>query len=240
VTILSGKKSQVRRFATVHHVDAFATVQGDDSTEEMIELALVLGKPVLPIPFAGKLEREFWTTSRTSVAKVLGLADADRDWLGQVKLDNVDMDAAAERVTSIVVKALMKRCFVIMKYGASNDEVYRGAILPAIEDAGYIAVRADEIPHVGVAVTAVSAAIRASDLIVALVDDPNLNVVYEIGLAHAMNKPVVLVSTDSSSVDKLPFDLRHLQVCRATRSGLRDELRRFIRGVLPHYAARNE
>jgi hypothetical protein len=90
------------------------------------------------------------------VAKVLGLADIDRDWLGQVELDKLDMDAAAERVASILAKA--------------------------------------QIPRVGVAVTAVSAAIRASDLIVALVDDPNLNVVYEIGLAHAMHKPVVLVS----------------------------------------------
>jgi predicted Rossmann-fold nucleotide-binding protein len=239
ITILSGKKSQARRFAMVHHVDAFATVKGDQSTEEMIELALALGKPVLPIPFAGDLERQFWSTSRTSLTKVLGLADADRVWLGQVALDNVAVDGVAERVASILVKALKKRCFVIMKYGGVNDAVYKNAILPAIADAGYIAVRADQIPHVGVAVTAVSAAISASDLVVAFVDDPSLNVAYEIGLAHAMNKPVVLVSTDESFLTKMPFDLRHLQVCRAPSSGLRDELYRFIRGVLPRYGEPN-
>lgn len=37
----------------------------------------------------------------------------------------------------------------------------------------------------------------------------NPNVFYELGLAHALNKPVVLVS---SNEDDVPFDLRHIRV----------------------------
>ena len=36
---------------------------------------------------------------------------------------------------------------------------------------------------------------------------PNPNVFYELGLAHALKKPVVLVSADENDI---PFDLRHL------------------------------
>jgi hypothetical protein len=37
----------------------------------------------------------------------------------------------------------------------------------------------------------------------------NPNVFYELGLAHALEKPVVLVS---SNQDDVPFDLRHIRV----------------------------
>ena len=37
----------------------------------------------------------------------------------------------------------------------------------------------------------------------------NPNVFYELGLAHALQKPVVLVSSNS---DDVPFDLKHIRV----------------------------
>ncbi len=37
----------------------------------------------------------------------------------------------------------------------------------------------------------------------------NANVFYELGLAHALEKPVVLVSSNEEDV---PFDLRHIRV----------------------------
>ncbi len=39
--------------------------------------------------------------------------------------------------------------------------------------------------------------------------DKNPNVFYELGLAHAANKPVVFTA---ARVDDVPFDLRHLRV----------------------------
>jgi hypothetical protein len=46
-------------------------------------------------------------------------------------------------------------------------------------------------------------------VLVAELTGRNPNVFYELGLAHALNKPVVLVSASQADV---PFDLHHIRV----------------------------
>ena len=50
--------------------------------------------------------------------------------------------------------------------------------------------------------------IRGATVCVAELTGRNPNVMYELGLAHAIRKPVVLIV---QSVDDIPFDLRHLR-----------------------------
>jgi nucleoside 2-deoxyribosyltransferase len=51
--------------------------------------------------------------------------------------------------------------------------------------------------------------IHSADVLVAELTSKNPNVFYELGLAHALEKPVVLVSSNQEDV---PFDLRHIRV----------------------------
>ena len=51
--------------------------------------------------------------------------------------------------------------------------------------------------------------ITAAKVLVAELTGRNPNVFYELGLAHALNKPVVLVSSNQADV---PFDLQHIRV----------------------------
>ena len=51
--------------------------------------------------------------------------------------------------------------------------------------------------------------ISAAKVLVAELTTKNPNVFYELGLAHALEKPVVLVT---SNTDDVPFDLRHIRV----------------------------
>ena len=51
--------------------------------------------------------------------------------------------------------------------------------------------------------------INAAKVLVAERTTRNPNVFYELGLAHALRKPVVLVSSNESDV---PFDLHHIRV----------------------------
>lgn len=51
--------------------------------------------------------------------------------------------------------------------------------------------------------------INAAKVLVAELTTKNPNVYYELGLAHAMHKPVVLVSANE---DDVPFDLQHIRV----------------------------
>ena len=51
--------------------------------------------------------------------------------------------------------------------------------------------------------------INAAEILVAELTTRNANVTYELGLAHALKKPVVLVSAKEEDV---PFDLQHIRV----------------------------
>lgn len=51
--------------------------------------------------------------------------------------------------------------------------------------------------------------INAAKVLVAELTSRNPNVFYELGLAHALRKPVVLIS---SNEDDVPFDLQHIRV----------------------------
>jgi nucleoside 2-deoxyribosyltransferase len=51
--------------------------------------------------------------------------------------------------------------------------------------------------------------IQSARVLVAELTTKNPNVFYELGLAHALRKPVILVS---SNQDDVPFDLRHIRV----------------------------
>ena len=81
---------------------------------------------------------------------------------------------------------------------------------PAIEKAGPRAVRADaEIFGSGKILDQVWRGINAAKVLVAELTTRNANVFYELGIAHALNKPVVLISSNESDV---PFDLQHIRV----------------------------
>ena len=51
--------------------------------------------------------------------------------------------------------------------------------------------------------------INSAKVLVAELTTRNPNVFYELGLAHALNKPVVLISRNEGDV---PFDLQHIRV----------------------------
>jgi hypothetical protein len=64
-------------------------------------------------------------------------------------------------------------------------------------------------------------AIVSARLIVADCTDRNPNVFYEIGLAHTLGKPTILLTQNSEDV---PFDLRHLRyfTYQLTPRGMRE------------------
>jgi len=101
-------------------------------------------------------------------------------------------------------------CFVMQPFSAPLGEYYEKIYKPAIEKAGLRAVRADaDIFATGKIMDQVWGGINAAKVLVAELTTRNPNVFYELGLAHAMKKPVVLVSAKE---DDVPFDLQHIRV----------------------------
>jgi hypothetical protein len=100
-------------------------------------------------------------------------------------------------------------CFVMQPFGGPLGSYYELIFKPAIEQAGMTAVRADDdIFATGKIMDQVWRGIRQAKVLVAELTSKNPNVFYELGLAHALEKPVVLVSSNQEDV---PFDLRHIR-----------------------------
>jgi len=137
---------------------------------------------------------------------------------GKQRLIDVSGDLPTKAGTSEVLKKLGKAvavdandtCFVVMPFAAPLGNYYEKVYKPAIEKAGLKAVRADtEIFGAGKIMDQVWSGINAAKVLVAELTTRNPNVFYELGLAHALKKPVVLIS---SNEDDVPFDLKHIRV----------------------------
>lgn len=108
-----------------------------------------------------------------------------------------------------VLRGCMATCFVIMPFGGYFDGYYNDVIRPALAGVGVQSIRADEIYRTGAVAEDIHKEIAASDLCLADVTNRNPNVSYELGMAHALRKPVVLVT---QNIDDVPFDYRHLRL----------------------------
>lgn len=106
-------------------------------------------------------------------------------------------------------REFLETCFVMMPFGAWFDKYYQEIYIPAIREAGFEPVRADELFTTGSVVEQIWEEIKKAKLLLADLSGKNPNVFYELGLAHAAMKPVVFTA---SRVEDVPFDLRHLRV----------------------------
>lgn len=122
--------------------------------------------------------------------------------------------AAAEehlrRVSKGVSVQPTDTCFVMMPFVPPIGGYYETVYEPAMKKASIKAVRADaEIFSTGIIIDQIWSGINSARVLVAELTGRNPNVLYELGLAHALRKPVVLVSSNEGDV---PFDIHHVRV----------------------------
>jgi hypothetical protein len=225
VRTLYNRTRQARRFALVNSVDVLVTVEGDENTREMIDLALALEKPTLPLPFTGEISRERWQANRGWIQECFALDEATAESLERVLLSDLSEDRLSELVGTIatlILGRLTRKCFIIMPFSSAYLPLYEKSILPAISDEGFTPIRADRLNLVGDAVGTLRRAITNCDCALAVItpqfrDDVlkndgryNPNVMYELGFAHALGKPVILLCEylRDGELPELPFDLR--------------------------------
>lgn len=103
---------------------------------------------------------------------------------------------------------MARTCFVLMPFAKSFDGIW-GILREAVTRHGDDCVRADDIFKPGLVMADVLARIRGADYLIADLTGRNPNVYYELGYAHAIAKPVILITRDASDV---PFDLRNHRI----------------------------
>lgn len=117
---------------------------------------------------------------------------------------------ALKRLGKKVKLSATDSCFVMQPFAPPLGDYYEKIFKPAIEKAGLNPVRADaDIFGTGKIIDQVWRGIIEAKVLVAELTTRNPNVFYELGLAHALEKPVVLVSANENDV---PFDLHHIRV----------------------------
>jgi hypothetical protein len=100
------------------------------------------------------------------------------------------------------------RAFVIMQFSEPYDSLWKEVIRPVADRAGYDAHRADDVFRPGIVLQDVVRGIVESEVIIAEVSPKNPNVFYELGYAHALGKPAVLLAEQpKDGPTPLPFDI---------------------------------
>jgi len=114
------------------------------------------------------------------------------------------------KVSKGVEVAAGDSCFVIMPFADPIGGYYELIYEPAIKRTGLTPVRADtDIFGTGKIIDQIWIGLKRAKVLVAELTSRNPNVLYELGLAHALHKPVVLISSNENDV---PFDVRHVRV----------------------------
>jgi len=106
----------------------------------------------------------------------------------------------------------MKTCFVAQPFNSSiYEKRYQDTFVKAIEAAGLKPYRVDKDPSASIPIIKIEEEIREAAVFFVEISEDNPNVWLEFGLAHALNKEMVIVC-DEKRRDKLPFDMQHRQV----------------------------
>jgi hypothetical protein len=158
----------------------------------------------------------------------------------------MSMDKTKGESTSTKDSPSNGTCFVISPFGGWHDTYYPEIFAPAIRDAKLTPVRVDNLFRSSNIVHDIWHYVTTSRLMLADLTGRNPNVYYELGLAHAAKKPVLLLTQD---IEDVPFDLRALRVIsytlqqprwaealqRAITQGLLETLESPERAVLPTF-----
>jgi len=95
-------------------------------------------------------------------------------------------------------------CFVLMPFKPSFDRLFGERIKPAVEACGLKCLRSDDLFSPTPILEDIWTYICKSKVIIADVTGRNPNVFYEMGIAHTVGKPVIIITQDKGDI---PFDI---------------------------------
>lgn len=104
------------------------------------------------------------------------------------------------------LKQSKNQCFYLCPFREPYDTIYRDHVMPVATKMGYVVQRVDEVFGIDPIIDDIWRGIVSSAVIIADLTTRNPNVMYEVGVAHTVGRPVIILSQD---LDDVPFDLKH-------------------------------
>jgi hypothetical protein len=130
-------------------------------------------------------------------------------------------------------------CFVVMPFTRKLKNVYDMIHSVVTDYAGFNCIRADDIAGSNAITDDIWKSIRTARFLIAEITAQNANVYYELGVGHALSKPVILLLGESKRSP--PFDISHIRYLRYSSDYkiLRKELIKYIKASItsipPHW-----
>jgi hypothetical protein len=125
-------------------------------------------------------------------------------------------------------------CYAVMPYSMPWSLPVKTAIITAAANCGFDCEVTGDLPTPGKIVDQIWQGIRRADAVIVDITGNNPNVFYELGLAHALGKEVILLAQGSQD---LPFDLKTTRYLTYDPANLKD-LERSIENALKLVSAR--
>jgi predicted nucleotide-binding protein len=109
-------------------------------------------------------------------------------------------------------------CLFIAPLGEAASEtriryewLIQGIVQPAVDQCGYALIRPDEFSEAGLISSHIIQKLVDADVVIADISASNPNVMYELGIRHSTQKPVIQLA---NRLDRIPFDLAHFRIIR--------------------------
>lgn len=170
------------------------------------------------------------------IIRALELYEA-RIKLDPTRVDGADPEAITVRPAfSRISRADQFQCdvFVIMPFQDEFAAVFTDVIIPVVEGLGLVVKRGDNFMSNHHIIDEVWYALYNCKVVIADCTGNNPNVFYELGIAHTLGKPTIMIAQD---VDRAPFDVRGRRFVKYENSfggpkKLSNELNKHIRNIL--------
>lgn len=142
---------------------------------------------------------------------------ASDEWLRMSSALKADFSGGAVAPYALTISPLFGKpsnpvkqtdVFVVMPFAEGRRAIYDDHIVPPIKRLGLSVARADDYLTTHPIMSDVWAGLCGCGVVVADCTGRNPNVFYEIGVAHTIGKPVVLITENA---DDVPADLRHMR-----------------------------
>lgn len=140
----------------------------------------------------------------------------------------------------------MKTCYVSAPFGEKKDQagrtvdfdrIYETVLVPAVREAGLSCIRGDELEARGVILKTVFSAVLGSSVMIADISTHSPNVVYELGIRHALRREVTLIIMASGNVIPYHMNYNRIYIYELDENGLMsdaeaDRLRSVLTSVI--------
>ena len=150
-------------------------------------------------------------------------------------VDNNAIESVEKMINYVRLEAIgnpmlinFNQAFIVMQFSKKdeNDRAYEYGIFPALDNLGIEYCRSDDQIISQQILNQIVNSIKRSRYVIVKVDNDNLNVYFELGLALGIGKEILLIS-EIGKIENLPTDLNNFE-CLTYEKGNYEELKQKI------------